>query len=79
MKKFLVILLTIAVVATCVAVFASCANKTYEIAVVTDVGQTTADSTKVLGKVLRLTLRLTTLPTSTINPLTVPTLPITTV
>ncbi len=39
MKKFLVILLTIAVVATCVAVFASCTNKTYEIAVVTDVGQ----------------------------------------
>ena len=39
MKKIISVFLCIAMLATCCVAFASCGKKTFEIAVVTDVGQ----------------------------------------
>ena len=80
MKKTLSLVLSIVMLLSVMALAACGGSKTYEIAVVTDVGQLMdRASNRVPGRAQRHTLRLTASPTSIISPLTAPTRPTTTV
>ena len=80
MKKLLTIIVAVVMIVSCVACLTACKKKTYEIAVVTDVGQLMDGGfNKVLTKVQKLMRKLTRRPISIINPLTAPTQPTTTV
>ena len=80
MKKIISVFLCIAMLATCCVAFASCGKKTFEIAVVTDVGQLMDGGlTRAHMRVPRLMPRKTVSPTSIISPTTAPTPATTTV
>lgn len=80
MKKIISVFLCIAMLATCCVAFASCGKKTFEIAVVTDVGQLMDGGfNQGTYEVPRLMPRKTVSPTSIISPTTAPTPATTTV
>lgn len=80
MKKLVTIIVAFVMVVSCIACLAACQKKTYEIAVVTDVGQLMDGGfNQGTYEVPKRTQRQTTRPISTISPLTAPTRRTTTV